>query len=124
MQLQQRSALDLQAEAVKSASQEGAKVFYLDGRQIVTKEDFLREAAEVMSFPAYFGQNWDAFDECIRDLSWVPAQKYILIYDRPDIFAKAQPEQWQIAQEILQSASQYWQESGQLMEIWVLSLLN
>lgn len=124
MQLQQRSALDLQAEVVKSASQEGAKVFYLDGRKIATKEDFLREAATAMNFPTYFGANWDAFDECIRDLSWIPAQKYILIYDRPDIFAKAQPEQWQIAQDILQSASQYWQESGRLMEVWVLSLLN
>lgn len=124
MQLQQRSALDLQTEAVKSASQEEVKVFYLDGRKIATKEDFLREAAEVMSFPAYFGRNWDAFDECICDLSWLPAQKYILIYDRPDIFAKAQPDQWQIAQEILQSAAHYWQESGRLMEVWVLSLLN
>ncbi|MCU0550349.1 MAG: barstar family protein [Leptolyngbya sp. Prado105] len=124
MQLQQRSALDLQAEAAKSASQEGARVFYLDGRKIATKEDFLRETAEVMDFPAYFGKNWDAFDECIRDLSWVSAQKYILIYDRPDIFAKAQPDQWQIAQDLLQSASQYWQESGKLMEVWVLSLLN
>jgi hypothetical protein len=124
VQLQQRSALDLQAEAAKSASQEGARVFYLDGRKIATKEDFLRETAEVMDFPAYFGKNWDAFDECIRDLSWVSAQKYILIYDRPDIFAKAQPDQWQIAQDLLQSASQYWQESGKLMEVWVLSLLN
>jgi RNAse (barnase) inhibitor barstar len=122
VQLQQRSALDLQAEAVKSASQEGAKVFYLDGRKIATKEDFLRETSEVMKFPAYFGANWDAFDECIRDLSWMPAQKYILIYDRSDIFSKAQPDQWQIAQDILQSASQYWQESGRLMEVWVLSL--
>ncbi|BAU10827.1 barnase inhibitor [Leptolyngbya sp. NIES-3755] len=124
MQLQQRSALDLQTEAEKSASQEGAKVFYLDGRKIATREDFLRESAEAMNFPTYFGKNWDAFDECIRDLSWVSAQKYILIYDRPDIFAKSQPDQWQIAQDILQSASQHWQESGKLMEVWVLSLLS
>lgn len=96
----------------------------MDGRKIATKEDFLREAAEAMNFPAYFGHNWDAFDECIRDLSWVPAQKYIVIFDRPDIFAKAQPKQWQIAQDILQSAAHYWQDLGQLMEVWVLSLLN
>ncbi|MBD1825642.1 barstar family protein [Cyanobacteria bacterium FACHB-DQ100] len=124
MQLQQRSALDLQAEAVKSASQPEVKVFYLDGRKIASKEEFLREVAEAMDFPTYFGYNWDAFDECIRDLNWLPAQKYIVIYDRPDIFARAQPEQWQIAQEILQSAAHHWQESGRLMEVWVLSLLN
>ncbi|NJP08777.1 MAG: barstar family protein [Leptolyngbyaceae cyanobacterium RU_5_1] len=77
-----------------------------------------------MHFPDYFGANWNAFDECITDLTWRPAQKYILVYDRPDIFAKADPEQWQMAEEILRSAVEYWQAAGTPMEVWTLSLLT
>jgi len=50
-------------------SQQGTQVFYLDGREISSKETFLTKAAEAMNFPAYFGTNWDAFDECITDLT-------------------------------------------------------
>jgi RNAse (barnase) inhibitor barstar len=40
------------------------KVFYLDGKKINSKQTFLKQAAEAMEFPAYFGANWGAFGEC------------------------------------------------------------
>src|SRR5262245_6192975 len=39
---------------------------------IQTKEALLRELAQRLRFPEYFGANWDALDECIGDLSWLP----------------------------------------------------
>ncbi|MEH2414393.1 MAG: barstar family protein [Nostoc sp.] len=58
-------------EAVEQiAAEPGTKVFYLDGKKINSKETFLSKAAEAMQFPTYFGVNWDAFDECITDLTW------------------------------------------------------
>jgi len=32
-----------------------------------------------LEFPDYYGVNWDAFEECIRDLSWLP-DRNITIY--------------------------------------------
>jgi RNAse (barnase) inhibitor barstar len=93
---------------IEGLSQQGIQVFYLDGKEISSKETFLTKAAEVMKFPAYFGANWDAFDECITDLTWCPAEQYVLLYDRPDIFAQADPAQWEIAVDILGSAEEYW----------------
>jgi RNAse (barnase) inhibitor barstar len=46
------------------------KVFYLNGKKINSKQTFLKQAAEAMEFPTYFGANWDAFDECITDLTY------------------------------------------------------
>ena len=52
-------------EAVEQiAAQPGTKVFYLDGKKINSKQTFLKQAAEAMEFPTYFGANWDAFDKC------------------------------------------------------------
>ena len=33
-----------------------------------------------LCFPDYFGGNWDALDECIRDLSWLPPGDIVLIH--------------------------------------------
>jgi hypothetical protein len=29
--------------------------------------------------PDYFGNNWDALEECLHDLTWAPASGYVLI---------------------------------------------
>jgi len=34
--------------------------------------DLLRELGFKLRFPDYFGVNWNALEECIRDLSWLP----------------------------------------------------
>jgi RNAse (barnase) inhibitor barstar len=103
------------------AAQAGTKVFYLDGKKINTKETFLKQAAEAMEFPAYFGANWDAFDECITDLTWCPAQRYVILYDHADIFAQAEPTQYQIALDILNSAKEYWEANHIPLQFLVIN---
>lgn len=46
-----------------------------------SKADFFRECARALNFPDYFGGNWDALDECIRDLSWIPQRKIIILHE-------------------------------------------
>lgn len=42
------------------------------GGPLRRKADLLRALAKELKFPEYFGWNWDAVDECMRDLSWLP----------------------------------------------------
>jgi len=97
--------------------QQGIQIFYLDGREACDKPSFLSKIATVMKFPDYFGHNWDALDECITDLDWCPAERYVLIYDQSEIFSKAAPTEWETAYDIFRSAVAYWQETDTPMDI-------
>src|SRR5688572_13615301 len=45
----------------------GFSVFVIDGSEINDSKSFFRNAKKVFDFPDYFGQNWDAWDECLGD---------------------------------------------------------
>lgn len=45
---------------------------------IASKPALLASIAAKLNFPSYFGGNWDALDECLGDLSWLPSGQVIL----------------------------------------------
>jgi RNAse (barnase) inhibitor barstar len=51
----------------------------LDGERSKTIEAFLYEIGEVFNFPDYYGENMNAFYECINDLSWIDKPNYALV---------------------------------------------
>ncbi len=56
----------------------GAVVRMLRGDRCATKRGLMQEWGAALQFPYYFGENWDAFEECVNDLGWLPARGYIL----------------------------------------------
>jgi RNAse (barnase) inhibitor barstar len=42
-------------------------VLKIDVGSVTTREELHSLIAEAFGFPDYYGRNWDAFDECIRD---------------------------------------------------------
>jgi len=46
---------------------------------MTTLEGLYQEFCAVFMFPDYFGHNFNALDECIIDLEWLPADAYLLI---------------------------------------------
>ena len=34
-----------------------------------------------LRLPDYFGMNWDAFNELILDLSWLPRRQVVIVHD-------------------------------------------
>lgn len=88
----------------------GFQFFYINGKTITSKTEFFQASAAAMHFPDYFGDNWDAFNDCINDLSWLSANGYILLYTQPENFANSDPSEWSIALEVFQDAVDYWQK--------------
>ncbi len=102
---------------VQAVERHGWRCFYLDGRQIGDKAAFLAASAQAMHFPSYFGGNWDAFEECLTDLAWVPAPGYVLLYDDVAHFAAAHPAEWTTARAILADAVARWRALGTPMYV-------
>jgi len=77
-----------------------------------SKEEFLRRVADALDFPEWFGGNWDAFYDCLADLSWRPARGYVLVLENPDRMRRVAPESLDTALAILGDAAAYWAGRG------------
>lgn len=78
---------------------------------ISTKAALLEELDRRLQFPDYFGENWDALDECIRDLSWLPPGP--IIVKHVDLPLATDVANLKTYLSILRDAVQKWSSSGE-----------
>jgi hypothetical protein len=90
-------------------------VAVLDGNNAGTRAGFFQELARALRFPDYFGHNWDAVYDCLTDLTWLPADGYVLVLDGIDRFATNEPGQWEIGLKVLREACAFWQPLARSM---------
>jgi len=91
----------------KLAEAAGWHFLHLDGARVDTKAEFLAASAKALSFPAWAGRNWDAFEELVNDLSWLPPAKgYLLLFERASGLARKEPETLSVALDVLEMAAQ------------------
>lgn len=60
---------------------EGYFVAAIDGQVVRSDAALFAALSEAFQFPDYFGCNWDALDEVLRDLEWVAPTKVVLTLD-------------------------------------------
>jgi RNAse (barnase) inhibitor barstar len=72
------------------------------------KDDALARFAGALSFPEWFGGNWDALADCLSDLSWWPADGYVLLLEHVDDWRAAAPADFDIAVDVLNEAAAGW----------------
>ncbi len=70
------------------------------------KDAVFRWYAKSLPLPWYFGWNWDAFSECLRDLSWVKERRLVLFHR--DVPISANPKDRKIYVEVLGCAATDW----------------
>jgi hypothetical protein len=94
----------------EAAAQAGIAVFCLDLSDITGKAGFLNAAAKSLRFPHHFGSNWDAFEDCLTDLSWLDAKGYVLLFQKLENFACNAPAELAMACNILRDAAAHWKQ--------------
>lgn len=74
--------------------------------------DLFAEMATVLAFPDYFGHNWDALEECLADLEWLPGKGYVLLFTNADQILADDDDEFTTLLEVLSDAGEAW-ASGQ-----------
>ncbi len=62
---------------------------FVRGHKSKTAEKLFDEFAAALQFPYYFGENWDAFDECISDLEWLNGDAFgVVIFNANELLCQ------------------------------------
>jgi RNAse (barnase) inhibitor barstar len=105
-------------ELARAAATAGLMVIYVDIGHVHDKADFLADASRAMRFPDWFGGNWDAFADCLKDLSWLSAKGWVVIFEKSKHFCGGHGHEFAEAMEIMAEASVYWRNQGK--PFWTL----
>jgi len=67
------------------------------------------EFAAAFQFPDYFGENWDALDDCMTDLDWLPAAGYVLfVSNAVEVLSEEPEKQFETFVSVLSGTCEQW----------------
>jgi len=84
----------------------------LNGNIIKNKIDLFREIALKLHFPEFFGNNWDALDDCLCDLEWINSTKIQIVFENfSKILSDESCEQKNILLDCIKDSNDYWEKN-------------
>lgn len=81
---------------------------FIRGKNCTDKPRMLQEWSAALQFPWYFGCNWDAFEECINDLEWLPGNAYVFFISQLDRVVPDDDASFRTLLSILRGAAREW----------------
>lgn len=88
------------------------RVQAIDLRACTDTDAVLREIAEALAFPDWFGVNLDALADCLADLSWLAAPGYLLVVEHIGAWREQAADDVEAVVEILQDTAARWAADG------------
>lgn len=103
---------------------EGFACRSIHGKKCGTSAGLFDEFARALSFPDYFGHNWDALEECLMDLEWLPAKGYVLVIVDAEHVLPDDEEEYETLLEILCDAGEHWAGRGRVVPFHALFVVS
>ncbi len=88
-------------DAVKGSGLSAARIAFAE------KGKLLKNIARALDFPDWFGENWDALEDCLTDLSWREAPGYVVIFENP-----RRSDDLGVLIDVLRAAAESWAGRG------------
>lgn len=87
----------------------------LDGRTLSDKHRLLAALGHALDFPDYFGENWDALEECLGDLAWRSGPVSMVIHHADAIPA----DLLDLLLDIFSEAAGNWARRGRIFNLFL-----
>jgi hypothetical protein len=96
------SRVDPVIDAVRGSKLSFARIPLQDAKD---KSVLMHKIAASLGFPEWFGENWDALEDCLTDMSWREAQGHVLVFEG---FQFLPPDDLGILIDVLIAAAEFW----------------
>lgn len=74
------------------------------------KPALLAALATELRFPAWVGDNWDALQDALCDLSWLPGSRgIVLVLDGTEVLRGTTPAELDVLIDVLRSTAAFWE---------------
>lgn len=100
------------ADLESAAQAVGLRVHAIDASAARTKSQMLGLLGRSLAFPSWYGRNWDALEDCLTDLSWLPEPGLVLRIAGFEHYAEADPDGFAILLDIFKTSAEYWRGEG------------
>jgi RNAse (barnase) inhibitor barstar len=105
--------LSNQARALERKSGKKLAARVVRGRKTATAAALFDECAAALQFPLYFGENWDALNDCLGDLDWLEAESVVLVLaDAAHLLSKGTAEEFKRFFDILEQSATHSRNPG------------
>jgi hypothetical protein len=91
-------------EILRAASGSGIRVARI---RFAEKPVLMKNIAAALEFPHWFGENWDALEDCLSDLSWREAAGHVLLLEGAEV-----GDDFGVLIDVLGSAAEFWASRG------------
>jgi Barstar (barnase inhibitor) len=100
------------ARGLSAADAPGLDVVPISLSGVDTKEALLERFAAALSFPAWFGGNWDALEDCLGDLSWRADAGRLLVIDGFEPIQAHAHDDFRVLVDLLGDVARDWSNQG------------
>lgn len=105
-----------------AARDAGLQVRRIDLHACNGKQTLLLRLASALDAPTGSGRNWDALSDQLRDLSWLPAPGYALLFDDANQLRDADEASFETLLDVLDEAAREW--SSRDVPFWAFLALQ
>ena len=75
---------------------------------VASEAELFETYQRVLQLPDYFGRNWNALFDCLRDFSWIPQRAVVIVHEAVPVRLVA--ADLKIYLEVLEGAVAFWRE--------------